>query len=109
MQLFYTTFSLDTLEEEVTNSPACSSEIQLPPAYEERQCNEYLKLGLMGTTFVYSSGDYGVEFAEGGCLNPDGTENDGDSGIFVPTFPSGCPYVLVAVCISFYRRIKTRC
>ncbi|KIM96701.1 hypothetical protein OIDMADRAFT_94140, partial [Oidiodendron maius Zn] len=72
------------------------SEIDLPPAYEERQCREYLKLGLMGTTFVYSSGDFGVEFDGGGCLNPDGSENNGNSGIFVPTFPGGCPYILSA-------------
>ncbi|KUJ08102.1 subtilisin-like protein [Mollisia scopiformis] len=72
------------------------SEIELSPAYEERQCREYLKLGLMGTTFVYSSGDYGVEFDGGGCINPNGTENDGNSGIFVASFPGGCPYILSA-------------
>lgn len=109
MQLFLTQFSLECTKEEATNSPGCSSEIDLPPAYEERQCREYLKLGLMGTTFVYSSGDYGVEFDGGGCLNPNGTENNGDSGIFVPTFPGGCPYILSAVCASSYQRINTRC
>ncbi|TVY83130.1 Aorsin [Lachnellula suecica] len=73
------------------------AEIELSPAYEERQCNEYMKLGLMGTTFVYSSGDYGVEFDGGGCLNQAETEiNNGNSGIFVPTFPGTCPYVLTA-------------
>jgi tripeptidyl-peptidase-1 len=91
------------LEENATNSLVCSSETDLSPAYEERQCREYLKLGLMGITFVYSSGDYGVEFDEGGCINPNGTENDGDSGIFVATFPGGCPYILSAVCASPYQ------
>ncbi|KAL2209978.1 subtilisin-like protein [Sarocladium strictum] len=72
------------------------NEVELPAAYEIRQCHEYLKLGLMGSTIVYSSGDYGVEFDGGGCLNPDGSQNDGTSGAFVPTFPGTCPYVLAA-------------
>lgn len=96
-------FLLNTLKKPVTNFPVCSYEFELPPAYEERQCNEYLKLGLMGTTFVFSSGDYGVEIDGGGCLNPNGTETNGDSGIFVPTFPGGCPYILSAVCIDSYQ------
>lgn len=43
-------------------------EADLTAAYEIRQCNEYLKLGLMGTTFLYSSGDDGVAGNEG-CLS----------------------------------------
>ena len=35
-------------------------EIDLTPFYEQRQCNEYMKLGLAGTTILYSSGDYGM-------------------------------------------------
>lgn len=34
-------------------------EADLPPSYEMRQCNEYMKFGLMGVTVLYSSGDYG--------------------------------------------------
>lgn len=30
------------------------NEADLTPAYEQRQCNEYLKLGLLGTTVLYS-------------------------------------------------------
>ncbi|GAB7355452.1 hypothetical protein MBLNU459_g5957t1 [Dothideomycetes sp. NU459] len=72
-------------------------EIDLPPSYEIRQCHEYMKLGLTGTTFVYSSGDYGVgSVTGGGCLAANGSLNDGTEGQFVPTFPSGCPYVLSA-------------
>lgn len=70
---------------------------QLPPSYEQRQCHEYMKLGLMGTTFCFSSGDWGVAGYGGEyCLaNEEGTElTNGKSGIFVPTFPSTCPYVL---------------
>ncbi|KAI1331465.1 subtilisin-like protein [Xylariaceae sp. FL0255] len=75
-------------------STSCYDEVDLPPSYEERQCYEYMKLGLMGTTFSYSSGDYGVGGYGGSCLNDNGTYNDGTSGNFVPSFPSGCPYVL---------------
>lgn len=70
------------------------NEADLTPAYEERQCNEYLKLGLLGTTFLYSSGDYGVAGNGGQCLNADGTFNNGSTGIFNPSFPASCPYVL---------------
>ena len=69
----------------------------LTPFYLERQCREYQKLGLMGTTFLYSSGDDGVA-GDGQCIDPaTGQFNNGTSGMFVPTFPSTCPYVLSVV------------
>ena len=37
-----------------------------------RQCTEYGKLGLMGTTILYSSGDNGVAGNGGVCLNSTG-------------------------------------
>lgn len=61
------------------------NEADLTPAYEKRQCAEYMKLGLMGTTFVFSSGDYGVAGNGGNCLNGGTTFN--------PAFPSTCPYI----------------
>ncbi|KAI9648207.1 hypothetical protein NHQ30_002839 [Ciborinia camelliae] len=59
-------------------------ETDLSPAYEMRQCNEYLKLGLQGVTILYSSGDYGVAGNGGVC----GTNN-----AFNPSFPGSCPYI----------------
>ncbi|KAJ8066000.1 hypothetical protein OCU04_005094 [Sclerotinia nivalis] len=59
-------------------------ETDLSPAYEVRQCNEYLKLGLQGITVLYSSGDYGVAGNGGVC---------GTGNAFNPSFPSTCPYV----------------
>lgn len=53
--------------------------------YATRQCQEYAKLGLMGTTFVFSSGDYGVAGNGDKC---------GKGGRFSPEFPASCPYVL---------------
>ncbi|KAI9757050.1 MAG: hypothetical protein M4579_003619 [Chaenotheca gracillima] len=70
------------------------NEADLTAAYEKRQCNEYMKLGLMGVTVLYSSGDYGVAGNGGQCIDPTtGEFNDGSSGIFNPSFPSTCPYV----------------
>lgn len=69
------------------------NEADLTPAYEARQCSEYMKLGLQGTTIVYSSGDYGVAGNSGQCISANGSFNDGFSGKFNPAFPSTCPYV----------------
>lgn len=64
-------------------------------AYETRQCNEYAKLGLLGTTFVFSSGDSGVAGNYGQCIDEaQGTYTDGTYGSFNPSFPSVCPYIL---------------
>ena len=70
------------------------NEVDLTAKYEMRQCTEYMKLGLAGTTILYSSGDYGVAGNGGQCLDP-GTKmlNNGTSGLFNPSFPSTCPYV----------------
>lgn len=57
-------------------------EADLTPAYARRQCAEYGKLGLLGTTVLYSSGDSGVG---GDCL---------DGGVrFSPGFPVTCGFV----------------
>ena len=53
------------------------NEADLSPSYAERQCTEYAKLGLMGITFLYSSGDSGVAGGAPGnetCLNPNGKD-----------------------------------
>ncbi|KZT04012.1 subtilisin-like protein [Laetiporus sulphureus 93-53] len=68
------------------------TEADLTPAYAQRQCAEYAKLGLLGTTILYSSGDEGVAGQYGICLDSEGYE-DYYGDIFAPTFPGGCPYV----------------
>jgi subtilase family serine protease len=68
------------------------AESDLPMKYTQRQCNEFLKLGLQGHSILFASGDYGVasfptdEHSINGCLGPEGT-------IFSPQYPSNCPYV----------------
>jgi subtilase family serine protease len=36
-------------------------EQDLPMSYQRRQCNEFMKLGIMGISVCVASGDYGVE------------------------------------------------
>lgn len=43
-------------------------------AYQFRQCNEYAKLGMMGITILYSSGDNGVAGFDGLCINKSGRD-----------------------------------
>jgi len=71
------------------------NEADLTPKYEMRQCQEYMKLGLQGTSILYSSGDYGVAGNFGECIGPDGnlTAPGATSGKFNPSFPGTCPYV----------------
>lgn len=70
------------------------NEADLTAPYEIRQCNEYMKLGLMGVTVLYSSGDYGVAGNLDQCIDPaTGSYNNGTSGTFNPGFPSTCPYI----------------
>jgi tripeptidyl-peptidase-1 len=56
-----------------------------------------MKLGLAGTTFVFSSGDNGVAGNSGQCCTKakcaGGTYNSGTKGTFNPAFPATCPYI----------------
>ena len=71
-----------------------TQEHDLPAAYQQRQCNEFLKLGLQGVTVVFASGDEGVEGrlsddtngTAHGCLGPKKT-------VFNPSYPATCPYI----------------
>lgn len=53
---------------------------------------EFLKLGLQGTTVLFSSGDGGVAGSHGErCLGPNGVGNLGK--VFNPQVPASCPYI----------------
>ena len=60
--------------------------------YLQRQCLEFLKLGLMGTTVVVSVSDHGTASGRGSFCIDDRTGN-ATGGRFSPTFPSSCPWV----------------
>ena len=70
------------------------NEADLTIRYEKRQCMEYLKLGLAGTTVVYASGDQGVAGAQNKCIDLKNRRfTNGTDGAFNPTFPASCPFV----------------
>ncbi|KAF3797037.1 Aorsin [Colletotrichum gloeosporioides] len=70
------------------------NEADLGRKYVERQCAEYMKLGLQGVTVLYSSGDSGVAGNGKQCIDSQtGAYNEGANGIFNPSFPGGCPWV----------------
>ncbi|KAI1349142.1 peptidase S8/S53 domain-containing protein [Xylaria sp. FL0043] len=66
-----------------------------PLSYTARECNEYMKLGLMGVTLLFSSGDTGVSGISGRCLLDNGapTPVGSDYGRFNPLFPASCPWI----------------
>ena len=47
-------------------------ESSVTAAYAQRQCTEYAKLGMLGSTVLYSSGDNGVAGNGGICLDGNG-------------------------------------
>lgn len=61
-------------------------------SYENRQCQEYMKLGLQGVSVIYSSGDSGVS-NRGECIIPANATNFTSPGAFSPSFPASCPYL----------------
>ncbi|KAI0823960.1 subtilisin-like protein [Trametes gibbosa] len=61
-------------------------------AYAARQCAEYGKLGMLGTTVLYSTGDNGVAGNGGICLGPDGQPAERGT-TFSPDFPVTCPFI----------------
>lgn len=75
-----------------------ANEHDFTPFYVQRQCNEYAKLGLMGVSVLYSSGDYGVAGQRGECINGSGPDApyiyNATTGRFTPSFPGTCPYVI---------------
>ncbi|KAA1475871.1 family S53 protease [Dentipellis sp. KUC8613] len=59
-----------------------SNEDEVSSSLANQLCNAYAQLGARGTSILFSSGDGGVSGSQSGlCLT------------FVPTFPSGCPFL----------------
>ncbi|TFK40518.1 subtilisin-like protein [Crucibulum laeve] len=67
-------------------------ESTVTPAFANRQCQEYAKLGMMGTSVFYSSGDNGVAGNGGVCLTAKGLPSRNGT-VFNPGFPVTCPFV----------------
>ncbi|KAF8302073.1 subtilisin-like protein [Clavulina sp. PMI_390] len=77
-------------------------EFGLTLAYKKRQCNEYLKLGLLGVTFVFSSGDNGVAGNGDKCIDAKTGEVTKSGTRFNPSYPGTCPYVLAVGATEVY-------
>ncbi|KAF5334159.1 hypothetical protein D9758_014814 [Tetrapyrgos nigripes] len=76
----------------VVSISASQDESTATAAFANRQCAEYAKLGLMGTSVLYASGDFGVAGTNNACLDADGAS--GNNGTrFNPQFPATCPFV----------------
>lgn len=67
------------------------AEADLPIAYQRRQCNEIMKLGMQGVSVVVASGDSGVE-GRGGHPTPSNCLGK-KRNVFAPMFPASCPYM----------------
>ncbi|KAF2232132.1 subtilisin-like protein [Viridothelium virens] len=70
----------------------------LPRFYQQRQCHEWMKLGLQGVSVLFASGDSGVanRYNAGypnSCLNDENLYVDNNGTRFSPSFPVNCPYV----------------
>jgi tripeptidyl-peptidase-1 len=75
-------------------------EAALPVSYQQRQCHEWMKLGLQGVSVLFAAGDSGVANRynagyENSCLtSPDvGPYVDINGTRFSPSFPTNCPYI----------------
>ncbi|KAF8817102.1 subtilisin-like protein [Phlegmacium glaucopus] len=67
-------------------------EATVTAAFANRQCTEYAKLGMLGTSVLYSSGDDGVAGGGGACLTSTGRISNAGKR-FNPGFPVTCPFV----------------
>jgi len=66
----------------------------LPAYYQRRQCNEFLKLALQGTSVFVASGDTGVGGYENGLFGDLGYYGClRDDDVFSPTQPNSCPWL----------------
>ncbi|TVY84969.1 Tripeptidyl-peptidase sed1 [Lachnellula suecica] len=75
-------------------------EAALPVSYQQRQCNEWMKMGLQGVSVLFASGDSGVanRYNSGypnSCLTPPevGPYVDSNGTRFSPSFPTNCPWI----------------
>ncbi|KAF4573648.1 hypothetical protein EYR36_008166 [Pleurotus pulmonarius] len=66
---------------------------RLTEFYSRRQCNEYAKLGLMGVTVIYGSGNTGTAgTTRGYCMDENGTVSPNGT-LFNPAWPGSCPWI----------------
>ena len=84
-----------------------ATEQNFPKRYRERQCNEFMKLGLQGHSIFVASGDagvgsYGVLSPPDGCLNS--TDPSHHQRVFDPSDPNTCPFVSTVFYLEYHVR-----
>jgi tripeptidyl-peptidase-1 len=73
---------------QVISTSYADEEQTVPYSYASRVCRQFAQLGARGVSLLFASGDNGVG-TNGTCLSNDGL----NTTMFLPLFPSGCPYV----------------
>jgi tripeptidyl-peptidase-1 len=61
--------------------------------YDQRQCLEYLKLGLQGVTVMAASADLGTADQTRMCRDPLTNSPNATEGLFSAVFPASCPWI----------------
>lgn len=69
------------------------NEAWYPRQYLERECLEYLKLGLQGVTVIAATGDWGPADQVQMCIDPETGAANVSKGHFSSNFPASCPWV----------------
>ena len=82
-------------------------EAALPVFYQQRQCYEWMKLGLQGVSVLFASGDSGVANRynsgyENSCLAENEIYVDVNGTRFSPSFPTNCPYITAGKLLPTY-------
>ncbi|KAJ9646887.1 hypothetical protein H2204_000579 [Knufia peltigerae] len=89
--LTWTTYMLGLPDSEIPQVISTSygdDEQTVSESYAKTVCNEFAQLGARGVTLFVSSGDFGVG-TDGTCYS----NVDNTTAMFIPAFPSSCPYV----------------
>ena len=77
----------------VISISAAWNEASFSAEYAQRQCDEFLKLALQGTTVIAATGDYGTADQRGRCLDPETGAPNATEGHFSSAFPASCLWV----------------
>ncbi|KAK4447105.1 alkaline serine protease [Podospora aff. communis PSN243] len=77
----------------VISISAAWNEASFSAPYLHRQCLEFLKLGLLGTTVIAATGDHGTADQLRECRDPSTGTPGPLTGQFSANFPASCPWV----------------
>ncbi|KIW11375.1 hypothetical protein PV08_10675 [Exophiala spinifera] len=73
---------------QVISTSYADDEQTVSESFAKTVCNQFAQLGARGVTMLFASGDFGVG-VDGTCYS----NVDNTTAMFIPNFPSSCPYV----------------